>query len=342
MALSLPWGKLMQLRRCLYQRGLLPSEAPGLPVLSVGNLSLGGTGKSPLTRLLAQSAIQGSNTPLSAFIPPLPTPVAILSRGYGRRSRGWVLVSKGEGPLAQLRVEDSGDEPLMLAQQVPQAWVAVCEDRREGARRLREMGAGSIILDDGYQHLALRRDGNILLWDSAVDPRREALLPFGHLRENFRAALAATVLVLGRPTPDSVRERVEDFQRLFANAGMELPPVLVARASISALIELGSWQPLHKLAGRHGVVCGIASPDRFLQATLRQLGTPAWSRFYGDHHAWTGADVDSLRQAVTSHQLKHLLCTWKDAVRMPADHGLPLVVADQELRIQPVRDYLQA
>jgi len=333
----------MALRRRLYARGLLSSSAAGVPVLAVGNISLGGTGKSPMVRLLALAAIQGGPHPLRGCVPDLPLPVAILSRGYGRRSRGWLLVSQGAGPLPDVNAAVAGDEPLMLAQQVPQAWVAVCEDRREGARRLRELGAGSILLDDGFQHMALRRDGNILLWDCAVDPRREAVLPFGRLRETPAAALDASVIVLGRPTPDSVHLLRDHFGELFDRAGRVLPPIFIMHATISNLLQAGSWQPVAGgMSGRHGVVCGIAAPERFLQATVRRLGPPAWTRTFGDHHAWSPGDMDELRAAVATHRLRHLVTTWKDAVRMPTDHALPLVVADQDLRIQPVQDYLQS
>lgn len=342
-SLSLPWGSAMAMRRALYQKGILDSRAANLPVVSVGNISLGGTGKSPMVRLLAQAAISGRQHPLGEGLPELPAPVAILSRGYGRHSRGWLLLSQGEGPLAGLSACHTGDEPLMLAQQLPQAWVAVCEDRREGARRLREMGAASILLDDGFQHLALKRDADILLWDCAVDPRTAAVLPFGPLRECPAAALAASVLVLGRPTLEQVAQRMEWFARLFRKAGRELPPTFVAHSGIGSLLKPGTWTPVSDGEGdRHGVVCGIASPERFLHATLRRLGKPLWTRCFGDHHAWTEADLEGLRQAVAAHGLRHLVTTWKDAVRMPTDHGLPLLVADQELRIQPVRDYLQA
>lgn len=341
--LSLPWGGVMALRRAFYQKGILGSRTAGIPVVGVGNISLGGTGKSPMVRLLAQAAISGNPLPLGDVLPELPTPVAILSRGYGRHSKGWLLLSNGEGPLAGLSARHTGDEPLMLAQQLPQAWVAVCEDRREGARRLRDLGAASILLDDGFQHLALRRDADILMWDCTVDPRTAAVLPFGPLRECPAAALAAHVLVLGRPTPDHVAQRMEWFAHIFKQAGRELPPTFVAHSGIGSLLRPGSWTPVPDGIGeRHGVVCGIASPERFLQATVRRLGTPLWTRCFGDHHAWTETDLESLRHAVATHGLRHLVTTWKDAVRMPADHGLPLLVADQELRIQTARDYLQA
>jgi tetraacyldisaccharide 4'-kinase len=308
-------------------------------VISVGNLSLGGTGKSPLIRHLTRALLRGGPHELSAVLPELPLPVAILSRGYGRASRGWRLVSQGNGPL--LDVDEAGDEPLMLARQVPQAWVAVCEDRRDGSRRLAELGAGCILLDDGFQHIALQRDADLLLWDCAVDPARESVLPFGRLRENPAAALAATVLLFSRPDRERLQARLDWFRRLFREAGRELPPAFAVESSLSGLTDpaTGRAQSAAGL-GRHGLFCGIASPERFLTQAERLLGAPAWSHCWGDHHAFRESEVELLRRAVREQRLSRLVTTWKDAVRLPVGHDLPLLVAEQELRIQAAEPYL--
>ncbi len=329
----------MALRRRAYAAGWLPSSSAGLPVLSVGNLSLGGTGKSPLLLHVLRHLEQGRPHGLEGLLPDLPAPRAVLSRGYGRASRGWRLVSRGDGVL--LEVDEAGDEPLMLARRAPEAWVAVCEDRREGARRLAELGAGGILLDDGFQHLALRRDANLLLWDCAVDPEREAVLPFGRLRENPAAARAATALLFTRPSRELLPRRLEAFRALFAGEGRELPPLRVVESSVAGLVDPASGRRVSPAGlGRHGVFCGIASPERFLEQTDRLLGPAAWSHCWGDHHAFRGADVEQLRRAVDTQRLRVLVTTWKDAVRLPPDHGLPLLVAEQELRIQGVETYL--
>lgn len=329
----------MALRRRLYHAGLLKMERAGLPVVSVGNISLGGTGKSPLVRRLAEAALAGAAHELSPWLPELPPPVAILSRGYGRTTRGWRLVSQGEGPLGT--AEECGDEPLMLARQLPAAWVAVCEDRRAGARRLRELGAGCVVLDDGYQHLTLARDANLLLWDCAVDPAREAVLPFGRLREDPAAALDATLLLFTRPDPATLRPRLEWFRALFARAGREAPPAFAVEAGISRFIDPATGAACHIGAvGRHGIFCGIAAPERFLGQAERLLGRPAWSRCHGDHHRYGAGDLSELQRATAEQRLKHVVTTWKDAVRLPGNHGLPLLVADLEQRVMPTETYL--
>ena len=329
----------MALRRRACAAGWLPSASASLPVVSVGNLSLGGTGKSPLLLHLLHHLHHGTRHGLEGLLPDLPAPHAVLSRGYGRKSRGWRLVSRGEGPL--LDVDEAGDEPFMLARRAPGAWVAVCEDRREGARRLKDMGAGSILLDDCFQHLALRRDADLLLWDCAVDPEREAVLPFGRLRENPQAALSATALLFTRPSRDLLPSRLEAFRALFARAGRELPPLRVVESSVAGLADPEDGHRVGAAGlGRHGLFCGIAAPERFLGQAERLLGAPSYTHCWGDHHAFTDGDLEFLRRAVEEQRLRVLVTTWKDAVRLPAGHGLPLRVAEQELRIQGVETYL--
>jgi tetraacyldisaccharide 4'-kinase len=337
--LSQPWGGIMALRRRLYHAGLLASREAGVPVVAVGNVSLGGTGKSPLVRWLAEAVQRGAPHELSTHLPALAPPVAILSRGYRRSTRGWLLVSQGEGPL--VGADEGGDEPVMLARQLPAAWVAVCEDRRAGARRLRELGAGCILLDDGFQHLALRRERNLLLWDCAVDPAREPVLPFGRLREGPEAALDADLLFLSRPTRETARERLAWFGELFRRAGRDLPPAFALETALGRFTHpgTGTATPAGGV-GRHGTFCGIAAPERFLDQAERVLGAPAWSRCHGDHHRYSEADLEEMRRAVTERRLRHLVTTWKDAVRLPEGHGLPVLAAELELRIQPLQTYL--
>src|ERR1035437_9285714 len=135
-----PYAYAMRLRRRLYERGMLRSSHPGVPVISVGNLSLGGTGKSPMVLAIAHYIMSQRGKR-----------VAIVSRGYKRRSKGFVLVSDARRVLA--KVEDSGDEAQMFAQMLPGAIVIVCEGRARGAEQATRLGADAIVLDDGFQHL---------------------------------------------------------------------------------------------------------------------------------------------------------------------------------------------
>jgi tetraacyldisaccharide 4'-kinase len=330
--LSLPWACIMGLRNAAYDRGLLPAIAAGLPVLCVGNISLGGVGKSPLVMHLARE--------LAARRPvhwldwhPGPGPLAVLSRGYGRRSRGFVLVSRGQGPLVP--VEQSGDEPAVCARLCPGVVVAVCEDRVEGARRLRELGCGGILLDDGFQHRRLARDTDLLVWDCGLDPAREALLPFGRLRESPLAATRAQTLLFSRvPGEEVLFRRLAWFRRITQVPAFKLglaPDGLHDADTGAALaLPMGSW----------GLFSGLGNPAQFerdARATLEPaLGPPCLTRRFPDHHRFRPADLAGLALAVRDHRLTLLLTTWKDAVRLPADHGLPIAVLGQRVDVRPL------
>lgn len=331
--LSAPWGAVTGLRNSAYDHGFLVTHEAGIPVLCVGNLSLGGVGKSPLVMHLAWTLAAGESLPLAGLPWPeagtLRGPVAVLSRGYGRRSRGFVLVSRGEGPVVP--VEESGDEPAVCARLCPGVWVAVCEDRVEGARRLRELGCGCVLLDDGYQHRRLHRDLDVLVWDCGLDPAAEALLPFGRLREHPCGARRARALVFSRVTSPELLERRLAWFRTVTQA-----PAWSLMLEPDGLMDPQSGKPAPCPVSPWGMFCGLGNPVQFEQSVHSLLGPSAWSHRFADHHDFTTGDIAKLADAVRRHGLTCLVTTWKDAVRLPADHGLPLIVLGQSVRLQPV------
>lgn len=330
--LSLPWQVLTGLRNRAYDRGLLASHSAGLPVLCVGNLSLGGVGKSPLVMHLARELSAGRPVPWLDWQPG-PGPLAVLSRGYGRRSRGFVLVSRGQGPLVP--VDQSGDEPAVCARLCPGVVVAVCEDRVEGARRLRELGCGGILLDDGFQHRRLARDANLLVWDCGLDPVSEALLPFGRLREHPAGACRASVLLFSRiPDREVLHNRLAWFRPITAAPAFEL------RLLPDGLLDPQTGQAVPVPAGPWGLFSGLGNPAQFeadaCDTLGAALGNPRVTRRFPDHHRFRPADLSALAAAVHQYRLTLLLTTWKDAVRLPAGHGLPCAVLGQRVDVRPL------
>jgi len=182
--LSALYARVLEARARRYASGRARSHDLGLPVISVGNLTLGGSGKTPFVDFLARRFRFEGRRP------------AILSRGYGRSSRGVVVVSRGEGPL--VGPDAGGDEPVELARRLPGVLVVVARRRVEAAQAARELGADLLILDDGYQHLAVRRDANLLLLD-AGDPFGGGRFPPGaRLREPLSALERADAFVFTR------------------------------------------------------------------------------------------------------------------------------------------------
>jgi len=256
------YGALMRVRRRAYRSGWLASVRVACPVIVIGNLTVGGTGKTPLTLWLAQALrVRGIE-------------VGILSRGYGRRGTG-VRVVRADASWTEV-----GDEPLLLARRSACPTV-VAADRVAGARRLIELGAQVILCDDGLQHLRLARDGEILVIDGARGFGNGRLLPAGPLREPAAAALARVDLkvVNGAPAHTSL-----------AGAGallrMDLIPgaayALVAGQGSRPLADFGAT-PVHAVAG-------IGNPARFFRE-LRDQELNLIEHAFPDHHALSAADL---------------------------------------------------
>lgn len=233
---------------------------PEVPVIVVGNLTLGGSGKTPLTAWLAAHLAAGGWRP------------GIVSRGYGGKASRYPLRVSAETPVAE-----SGDEPRMLARQtgVP---VVVDPDRPRGARALVDAGCDILISDDGLQHLALGRDLELVVVDGARGFGNGRCLPAGPLREPLtRLATVDAVLVNGEPAfpapPDAWTFRLAPvrWRRLADGEGRALAPLPFSG-------------PVHAVAG-------IGHPGRFF-ATLEALGVVVVPHALGDHHRFTAADLD--------------------------------------------------
>jgi len=286
------YGAATALRNTLFDRGVLPSRRLERPVVSVGNLSVGGSGKTPfviaLGKLLKARGIRFD----------------VLSRGYGRKTRG-VLIVEPEGNAA-----DFGDEPLLIARRlgVP---VIVGESRYEAGRVAELKFQPQLhILDDGFQHRSVARDFDIVLMtERDFDDR---LLPSGRLREPLSSLARADVIVL---------------------------PVGLA-VDHPALRQKPIWRIerellLPSLPSAPVVFCGIARPEQFF-AQVRAAGiAPAAEIIFRDHHAYDLDDIQALIGARRDLQAGGFLTTEKDAINLaPEQHCLePLAIAELKLTL---------
>lgn len=326
--LSWPFGLATAARNRAYDDGRRAVRRASVPVLCVGNLSVGGSGKTPLVaRLAVELAAGRTPDPLVGLFPACRRP-AVLSRGYGRASRGWRLVSEGSGPL--LDVREGGDEPVLLARLCPGVPVAVCEDRVEGAERLAALGADAVLLDDGFQHRRLARDLDWLLWPCGLDPEREPLLPFGRLREEPAGALRAGLIGYTRPEPQALEARRAWFRALFEDAGRPLPPEWAIESRPDGFVD-EQGAPLEEPGDGYGVFCGLGDPRPLLAALGERFGRPARTVLLRDHQAPSARGLEALRSAQASGEVGRWATTGKDAVKLPADHGLRLAVAGQRV-----------
>jgi tetraacyldisaccharide 4'-kinase len=260
--LSWLYGALVRARRRAYRSGLLKSVRVACPVVVIGNLTVGGTGKTPLTLWLA-GALRARGIE-----------VGILSRGYGRRGTG---VREVRADSAWTEV---GDEPLLLARRSGCPTV-VAADRVAGARRLIELGARLILCDDGLQHLRLSRDCEILVIDGARGFGNRRLLPAGPLREPEAAALARVDLKVVNGAPEHA-----SLEGMGAMLRMDLVPgaayALVAEQGSRPLADFGAT-PVHAVAG-------IGNPARFFRE-LRDQELNLIEHAFPDHHPLSAADL---------------------------------------------------
>jgi tetraacyldisaccharide 4'-kinase len=260
--LSWLYGALAGVRRRAYASGLLRSVRVGCPVVVIGNPTVGGTGKTPLTLWLAL-ALRARGVA-----------VGILSRGYGRRGTG-VREVRADSTWGEV-----GDEPLLLARRSLCPTV-VAADRVAGARRLRELGARVIICDDGLQHLALARDCEILVIDGARGFGNGRLLPAGPLREPVTAALARADLKVVNGEPEHAS---------LAGVGALLRMELVPGAAVGLAAGQGS-RPLADFgATRVHAVAGIGNPARFFRE-LRDQELNLIEHAFPDHHPLRASDL---------------------------------------------------
>lgn len=291
--LSAMFGVGVAMRNLAYDAGVFRVRPAGVPVVSVGNLATGGTGKTPFTLWLSRAL---SARGLRA---------AILSRGYRGRASGVTVVSRGAGP--EMRPADVGDEPAMLAKSFSGPVVTAAR-RVDGAAAAVALGCDVILLDDGFQHRSLARDVDLVL----VDGRRGPLLPAGPLREGLNALRRAdaVILVAHGESPELPPPR--------SAAGR---PVYRVRMHPTALVTsvAGRWQerPLSLLSNRRVVaVAGIARPDGFY-ALLRQWEAQVDDVFeFPDHYAYTQADWQRIARRTRGADL--IVTTEKDLVKLEA------------------------
>ncbi len=291
-------------RHALYRRGLLKTRKLSRPVISVGNLSVGGSGKTPLIALLARLLQKNDFKP------------AILTRGYGR-THGASLVAIPPGLTRFPEPATAGDEPAWLAAALPQVPVVICADRfRAGRFAEKEFGVKSHLLDDGFQHLQLARDLDVVALDVTQNVLKGAILPAGRLREPLSALARAHLVVL-------TRTELADAANLEHAVSRILPPpqIFRSRVTMASLLNLTSGERAapEALAGVPVFAfCGIGNPQAFFADLTRWSFRTVGSRAFPDHHIYTGADARRLaRQARESHA-EILVTTEKDAMNLPA------------------------
>ncbi len=316
------YGGVIGLRIFLYRTGLLPTKRVDCHVVSVGNLTTGGTGKTPVVLYLAEQwQARGKR-------------VGIVSRGYRRKKKdGVVLVSDGEQVLET--AEAVGDEAYLMAERLKGIPVAVAADRYAGCRFLQSRFAVDVILlDDGFQHLRLHRDLNLLLVDATKPFGNGHLLPRGALREPLSQMQRADMVILTRAD-----DQVELDKTMSTVSAFGLP-TLQSCFQPTGLVNLKTAETRahSELSGQSVLpVCGIGNPDAFLRQ-LADLGAKLESpMLFPDHHPYGPADLERIDRVAEAAGLRWIVTTEKDAVKIKAlDLIHPMAAKFYALRIGPI------
>ncbi len=297
-------------------RALANLERLPVRVISVGNISCGGTGKTPLVLWICRYLAQIGAKP------------AILTRGYGRSGKGMARVNaRGESLYRQSAV--FGDEPVLLAQSLPSIPVRVGRGRAESGRAalLEDPGIDTVVLDDGFQHLTLARDLDLVVLDSRNPFGNGRTLPLGPLREPVHHLRRADALVLTHSDHRQFDKTKSMIEELFPDK-----PTFSCRHGIVGLRSDFGFFPVDALAGRKAAAfAGIAGPEGFFDA-LASRGIDVCARLpFPDHHRYSALDLARVIETASGSGAEFILTTAKDAVRLPTEFRGAVLTADLQL-----------
>lgn len=315
---------ITQTRVNAYQSGWLPTAKLPVPVISVGNLTTGGTGKTPLVEWVCRViADEGSATAQR---------ICVLTRGYGRvDAKSQVVVSDGAKLLASAR--DSGDEPYLLATNLLGKAAVISNPDRYAAGKwaMENLKSDLFLLDDGFQHLRLARTLDIVAIDATNPWGGGHLLPAGRLREKRSGLSRADCVIITRcdqaENVNAIKQEIEQFSgasvftsRMVTRQIQDLHGHVIDRRALNSM-------PV-------AAFCGVGNPQSFFSHLHGENSAPVLTRSFPDHHHYTQTDIDSLCEAAKTHEAKALVTTAKDATKLAAlKIDLPCFVLEIEISI---------
>jgi tetraacyldisaccharide 4'-kinase len=304
--LSLIYRTGVASRNLLYKSGVSRPKRCSGKVISIGNITTGGTGKTPVTLMIAN------------WLKSRGLPFAVLSRGYQSPSEKGGIVFSSSASVSSSVV---GDEIALLARKLPDTWFGVGRDRLRNIKILWEKhDIGIFLLDDGFQHRKLFRDYDIVLLDASNPLGNGWLLPAGNLREPMSSLARADVVLITRVESSTSARLAALKDKLHRFVDKER--IFEVKTLIARLYDFASAESveLSGLSSRKcATFCGIGNPDSFTQLLAANGVTVNQSIVFDDHHCYTEADLGMLRGMLTNGSCDLLLTTEKDAVKLPRD-----------------------
>jgi len=318
---GLAYEAIVRARNGLYAASLLPQKRLKSPVLSVGNIAMGGTGKTPLVLYIVQMLLRLGYHP------------AVLTRGYGRIEPDQVrILSPGDAVPSPARI--LGDEPALIRRRAPEAFLGIASNRFLAGELIeRRLQRPVFVLDDGFQHQRLQRDLDIVLVDGSQSLRAGRMFPRGILREPLSGLRRCDVVLINNAGDDATARRVIEEVRLYHPTAA----LFTCMQKIRALVPLSAW------AAENGtdsaippsafLVAALGNPERFEQDVQRLGIQIRGSKFFRDHAWLTPRDwADCIEQA-RRKKADAIILTEKDAIKLPEPPEFPLLVAVQSTDI---------
>lgn len=322
---SFLYGALVRARNFSYSQGLSKTYRLNSPVISVGNITTGGTGKTPLVEYLARAAARENLKP------------CILTRGYGRLTPATKRVVVSDGTQLLADSAEGGDEPRLLAETLlGQAAVISDADRVSAALwAIENLGSNFFIMDDGFQHRRLERDLDLVVIDATAPWSNRHILPLGRLREPLTALQRADTVILTRTELAVNTQQIISELKNYTRAQT---PILCARTETTSLQPLVNpdFNPVKYETGRQLAFCGIGNPEAFF-GQLKQAGFQiVLTRKFSDHHRYTQFEIDELNTQAQKLGANALITTAKDAVKLRRmSFQLPCYTLGIEIKFNP-------
>ncbi len=331
------YGTIVETRNSLYAKGVFKSFSLGVPVISIGNITVGGTGKTPLVAFAA-AVLAGSGEK-----------VCVISRGYGRENpKSRVLVSDGEKILTD--AEQSGDEPFELAQKLLGKAIVVADANRVSAGNWarEKFGITKFVLDDAFQHRKVKRDLDVVTVDATNPFGNKKMLPSGILREPLKNLKRADAIVITRANLS------EDISNLKLQIKKYNPmcPIFITENKVSELISLEKFpakaqsfeeKQSAKDKGQRtnsSAFCALGNPNNFFEQLRRENFDLIETQIFPDHHFYTQNDVNKIEKKARNSGAEILLTTAKDAVKLKdLEFNLPCFVVESEMIFDDEREF---
>ena len=308
-------------RHRLFDWGILPTERFDIPIICIGNITVGGTGKTPMAEMVVGHLSQSFK-------------VALISRGYGRKTKGYIEVKP------DVHYIEVGDEPKMIKMKFPDVPVVVCEDRVAGIKRLRKEHpeVQVVVMDDGFQHRHVEPRINVLIIDSTRPFAEDDYLPAGTLRDKLSALDRAHYFIVTKcsPTMSQLDQRLwrKDLQKV------AYQKIYFTRVIPSAPIALFPSDLSLNGGDEVVVMSGIGNPKPFVKSIREQYKVVATYNF-PDHHIYSVDDLQRVAKSLEKHPAARLLTTEKDAVKLRRSRRVPDIIRQRLFYMPVVMEFLE-